>query len=102
MGRPAVSNCGALATSRADPDLKTDRIILRRPMSSISMLCRRSFMRASADKDSFDHELNAASGEKTGPGQRPIRACLLAGSDLLDTMNTPGGEPAMSMSSGRN
>jgi len=53
------------------------------------------------DKDSFDQELNAAADDKTGPDKRPIRACLLAGSDLLDTMNTPDGEPAMSMFSGK-
>lgn len=101
MGRLAVSKCGALAIPCADPNLKTDRTILRPPMSSISMFYRRGHIWASADKDSFDHELNAALDDKTGPGQRPIRACLLAGSDLLDTMNTPGGEPAMSMFSGK-
>ena len=47
---------------------------------------------------SFDYELNAARGETTGSSQRPIRACLLAGSDLLDTMKTPGGEPAKFLS----
>ena len=97
MGRLAVSSCGALAISHADPNLKTDRTILRPPMSSISMFYRRCYIGVRADKDSFDHELNAAVDDKTGPGQRPIRACLLAGSDLLDTMNTPGGEPAMSI-----
>jgi len=100
MGRLAVGPCGALTISRADPNSETDGSILRRPMSSISMFIE-DVIWSCVDKDSFDQELNAAADDKTGPDKRPIRACLLAGSDLLDTMNTPDGEPAMSMFSGK-
>ena len=96
-----MSDCGAVAISRADSKLKTDKTTRRRPTSSISMSYGRGHIWARADKYSFDHELNAALDDETGPNQRPIRACLLAGSDLLDTMNTPGGEPAMCLSSGK-
>lgn len=40
---------------------------------------------------SFEHELNSSVGSEKDSAKLQIRACLLAGSDLLDTMNTPGG-----------
>lgn len=40
---------------------------------------------------SFENQLNGSADSETDGAKPQIRACLLAGSDLLDTMKTPGG-----------